>query len=150
MVGYYPPVSFFFEVTIAGVKTSADSGFLEADGLNAEREIESIKEGGENRFVHRLPGRMKYDNLVLKRGLLVANSDLATWCKESLESDLGKPIKSKDIDVSLLDASGAPLMTWNFKSAWPVKWSVEGFNAMDNKIAVEKLEFAYSHFTRKP
>ncbi|MGZ8219616.1 phage tail protein [Methylomagnum sp.] len=150
MAGYYPPVGFFFEVKTAGVKTAEDSGFLEADGLNAEREIESIKEGGENRFVHRLPGRMKYENLVLKRGLLVATSDLATWCKEALQSDLGKVITVRDIDVSLLDSSGSPLMTWNFKNAWPVKWSVEGFNAMDNKIAVEKLEFAYSYFTRNP
>jgi phage tail-like protein len=149
MSTYYPPVSFFFEVRISGVSTTADSSFLEADGLQAERQSEEIKEGGENRFVHRLPGRMKYQNLVLKRGLLVSTSELATWCKTAFEADLGTNLVTKDIDVSLLDAQGSPLMTWNFKNAWPVKWSVQGFNAMENRIAVETLEFSYSYFTRE-
>ena len=31
-------------------------------------EIETVVEGGENRFVHRLPKPVKHPNLVLKRG----------------------------------------------------------------------------------
>lgn len=144
----YPPVSFYFEVRIVGIATANDSSFLEVDGLSAERGVDTLKEGGENRFEHRLPGRTKYNNLVLKRGLLVVNSALAAWCSQVLESDLGVAITTKDIDVSLLDTGGSPLMTWNVKDAWPVKWNIDGFKAMDNKIALESLEFAYSCFTR--
>ena len=43
--------------------------FSECSGLSAEYEILEYQEGGENRFVHRLRGRVKYPNLVLKRGV---------------------------------------------------------------------------------
>jgi phage tail-like protein len=148
MAERYPPVSFYFEVWIAGIKTPGDSSFLEADGLSMDREFETIREGGENRFAHRVPGRMKFENLILKRGLMLYNSALAVWCRESMECDLGTAIKTKDIYLSLLDPKGSPQITWNFRNAWPVKWSVEGFNAVKNDFAVEKLEFAYSYFSR--
>jgi phage tail-like protein len=149
MSNYYPPVSFNFEVKIAGISSANDSSFSEASGLESEREVVEIVEGGENRFSHRLPGRGKFGNLVLKRGVMVSSSALFDWCKEILEADLGKALKPKDIDVSLLDPDGSPLMTWNLTKAWPVKWNVAGFNAQESKIAVEKLEFAFAHLSRK-
>jgi phage tail-like protein len=149
MAVYYPPVSFYFEVKIAGASDANDSSFAEASGLDAERNIVEIVEGGENRFTHRLPDRGKYANLVLKRGMMVASSTVFDWCSETLESDLGKSVKPRDIDVSLLDPKGSPLVTWNFKSAWPVKWNLGPFNAKESEIAVETLEFSYSYMTRK-
>jgi phage tail-like protein len=148
MADIYPPVSFYFEVRIAGIQTTGDSSFLEAEGLNVEREYETLKEGGENRFPHRVPGRLKFQNLVLKRGLMGTQSLLALWCMEALESDLGTPFGIMDIDVRLLNEKGSPLAVWNFKRAWPVKWSMDAFNATENKLAIEKLEFAYSYFER--
>jgi phage tail-like protein len=146
---YYPPVSFYFNVKIAGASDANDSSFSEASGLDAERGTVEIIEGGENRFTHRLPDRGKYSNLVLKRGVMVASSTVFDWCSNTLESDLGKAIKPRDIDVSLLDQEGSPLITWNFKNAWPVKWAVASLNARENEVAIETLEFSYSHMTRK-
>jgi len=146
---YYPPVSFYFNVKIAGASDANDSSFSEASGLDAERGTVEIIEGGENRFTHRLPDRGKYGNLVLKRGVMVASSTVFDWCSNTLESDLGKAIKPRDIDVSLLDQEGSPLITWNFKNAWPVKWAVAPLNARENEVAIETLEFSYSHMTRK-
>lgn len=146
---YYPPVSFYFNVKIAGASDANDSSFAEASGLDAERGIVEIVEGGENRYTHRLPDRGRYGNLVLKRGVMVASSTVFDWCSETLESDLGKAIKPRDIDVSLLDPEASPLVTWNFKNAWPVKWSIGSLNARENEVAIETLEFCYSHMTRK-
>ena len=149
MALYYPPVSFHFEVKIAGAADANDASFAEASGLDAERGIMEVVEGGENRFVHRLPDRGRYANLVLKRGVMVASSALFDWCRESLESDLGKALKPREIDVSLLDPDGSPLISWNFNKAWPVKWSVGTLNAKENEVAIETLEFSYSYMTRK-
>ena len=149
MALYYPPVSFHFEVKVAGAMDANDASFTEASGLDAERGIVEVVEGGENRFVHRLPDRGRCANLVLKRGVMVASSTLFDWCSESLESDLGKALKPRDIDVSLLDPEGSPLITWNFNKAWPVKWSIGTLNAKENEVAIETLEFSYSHMTRK-
>ncbi|MDD5033804.1 MAG: phage tail protein [Methylococcaceae bacterium] len=148
MSNYYPPVSFYFQVNIHGMSTEHDSGFLEVDGLTVEREVVPIQEGGENRFMHRLPGSLKYQNLILKRGLVVKSSQLAQWCLDVFEPSFEKPLTPRDIDVSLLDEQGSPLVTWNFKRAWPIKWKIDSLGAMDNKIAIETLEFVFSYFTR--
>ena len=67
----YPPVGFHFRVEF-GLDGAGDqdSRFQEVGGLSAELGTEELQEGGENRFVHRLPTLPKYGNLVLKRGLL--------------------------------------------------------------------------------
>jgi phage tail-like protein len=150
MSNYYPPVSFYFTVNLIGLGTDGDSSFLEVQGLNAEREVLELKEGGENTYVHRLPQRAKYGNLILKRGVLLPNSGLATWCKGIMESNFDQPIAPNDITLSLLNASGSPLMSWHFTNAWPVKWTVSDMSAEKNEIAIETIELAYSNFIKAP
>ena len=149
MSDYYPPVSFYFSLAFQGIQSADDAAFMEASGMDAEFTVTEIKEGGENRFSHRVPDRAKYGNLVLKRGVVAANSDLAVWCRRILESDLGGQITTRSVQLLLLDAQARPLMTWNFVNAWPVKWSVASFNAQENRLAMETLEFSYNYFTRK-
>jgi phage tail-like protein len=147
---YYPPVSFYFTVDIVDLGTAGDSSFMEVQGLQAERDILEIKEGGENRFSHRLPDRAKYGNLILKRGVLLPTSGFGSWCKGVLESNFDTPISSTTILLSLLDANGNPLLSWNFIGAWPVKWSVSDLGADKNELAVESMELAYNYFIKAP
>lgn len=142
---YTPPAAFSFAVALEvdGAR-EGDGRFSEVSGLEAEIEVETIAEGGENRFLHKLPGRAKYPNLVLKRGLLV-ESGLTRWVRDALETTTIVPAS---VWVMLLDAEAKPLVTWNFVSCWPVKWSLAGFNAQENALAVETLELAYERLTR--
>lgn len=144
----YPPVSFCFIVSIAGAPVDVDSSFSEVSGLSVEREELTLKQGGENRYNLRLPGHSKFSNLVLKRGMLKLSSPLASWCTETLESDLSRQIATKDIVVSLLDRSRQVLASWAVAKAWPIKWNVSTFDAAKDEIAVETLEFAYTYFKR--
>jgi phage tail-like protein len=146
----YPPVAFYFSVKIDGVSTQTpDSAFAEADGLEAELGVFEVKEGGENRYSHRLPDRATHGKLTLKRGVVMASSDLATWCKSTLESDFSSQVTTKGITVSLLNEEGNPILVWNFHDAWPVKWSVASLDAKKNEVALETLEFSYSYSTRE-
>lgn len=149
MPASYPLAGFFFQVTLAG-STSApvDSGFAEVTGLDVNRELVELVEGGENEMVHQLPGRMKHGNLVLKRGLVGTTDPLFDWCKTSLESDLGTPFRTQDLEVALLDHSARKLITWTCYSAWPVKWGIAGLNAKDGQVVMESLEFAYQRVAR--
>ncbi|WP_111429167.1 phage tail protein [Rhodobacteraceae bacterium DSL-40] len=143
------PVVFHFAVSIAGADGSgADAAFREASGLESEIEIETVTEGGENRFVHRLPKAVKHPNLVLKRGLTSTSSELVKWCKATFENDFTAAITPKSMVVSLRDAEGDPVASWSIDRAYPVKWSVGGFDAMKNEIAVETVEFAYNMLKR--
>jgi phage tail-like protein len=146
---YYPPVSFYFAVKFAGVTSKADSAFAEADGLQSELGVMEIKEGGENRYSHRVPDRAKPGKLTLKRGVMLASSELAAWCKNSLESDFSERWKPKNIEVSLLNEDGNPVLVWSFFGAWPVKWSVAGLDSKKNEVALETLEFVYAYCTRE-
>ena len=145
MANYYPPVGFHFSVGFDKSVTDddGDARFQSVGGLNVELETETIKEGGENRFVHALPVRTKYPNLVLKRGMLT-NSKLLKWCINSFNS---LEISPADLNISLLNENHEPLKTWKLKHAWPVKWDVGDFNAEESKLVVETIELTYQYYT---
>lgn len=149
MTDFVMPVAFYFKVEVDGASQDQDMAFQEVGGLSAEVELETVQEGGENRFAHRLPKPAKHPNLVLKRGIAGVDSTLAKWCQDVLEKDFAEAIVPHDIVVSLCDADGNPSRTWSIGNAWPVKWSVSDLNSTKNEIAVETIEFAYNTLTRK-
>lgn len=146
MPGYYPPVGFHFRVEFGMLPPeSNDARFQEVSGLSAELGVEELIEGGENRFSHRLPGRAKYSNLILKRGLLT-DSELISWCKDAIENFTFSPTT---VNVTLLNEKHKPVAdTFSFVNSWPVKWSISDFKATDNSIVVETMEIAYQYFSR--
>lgn len=148
MADFALPVVFHFAVAVDGATASEDAAFQEVSGLEAEIELETVVEGGENRFVHRLPKPVKHPNLVLRRGIASDRSQLVTWCKAVFENDFAAAIAPRGIVVSLRDAEGDPLRSWSLGNAWPVKWAVAGFGAMKNEIAIETMEFAYATLKR--
>lgn len=147
----YPPVSFYFQLSFSDVQGKVDASFKEVSGIGLDRGIEEITEGG-NPYIHRVPTYVKYSNLVLKRGLVAKDSEVAKWCLDPLGGislgpiQLTETIVTKTIIVKLLNEEGIPLKSWSFVNAWPVKWAVSDFNSMNNEIAIESLEFAYSYF----
>ncbi|RAW01594.1 phage tail protein [Pseudochryseolinea flava] len=147
MAEYYPPVGFHFkvEVNLPDIaQEDREVRFQEVGGLNKTLEIEEFKEGGENRFAHRLPNPAKYANLVLKRGMLT-KSKLINWCFDAIDNFDFKPA---DITITLLDEKHNPLSVWNISKAYPVKWLTTDLKAQENAIVIETLELAYQYFTK--
>lgn len=140
--GYYPPVGFHFKVEFPAIGNNNDTRFQNVSGLNLEFDVENVKEGGENRFEHKLPGRAKYADLSLKRGLLT-DSAVIKWMLDALKN---RDIRPTDITISLLNEMHQPLITWKVHNAWPRKWSVSDFNAAENSVVIETLDLCYSHF----
>lgn len=137
--------SFYFSVSITGMGGS-DAAFQEVSGLSKELGIEEVVCGGENRFKYRLPAQTSFQNLVLRRGVVNAESSLINWVKDTLDNGLSAPIKTRDIKVWLLDENGHISMDWNFIAAWPVKWSASNLRSQESEIFIETLEFAYQYF----
>lgn len=140
---YYPPVGFHFKVEVSGISNSQEVRFTEVSGLSVEMETEGIAEGGENRFIQKFPTRPKYSELVLKRGLLVG-SEIREWIRQCTEEF---EIKPRDIYVILLNGDHQPLLTWHVIGAYPTKWTVSDFNASNNAVVIETLQFFYQYFT---
>lgn len=154
--GYYPPPAFSFTVTVAGtgsalqLSSPTDTSFQEASGLEARMEIETVIEGGENRFAHQLPGGTRSPNLILRRGYVTAPSFLSEWAAQTVGSTLNAPILTQTIVVMLLGPSRIPLVAWNFDRAWPVRWVTGPFDSQKNEVLTEVLEFSYASVTRVP
>lgn len=143
MLNRYPPTGFHFIVAFELFPQSPfDVGFQEVSGLSITMETEQFKEGGENRFVHQLPVRASYEDLVLKRGLLTTSA-VTMWCHDAIYNFVFKPI---NIIISLQDENHMPLMTWNVINAFPKKWSVSNFNAQEGSVVVESLTLGYQYF----
>lgn len=143
--GYYPPVGFHFRVEFINIGNDNDVRFQSVSGLSMELEVESIKEGGQNLFEHKIPGRSKFSDLTLKRGILL-DSDLIDWFKKALYD---REFKPANMNISLLNNSHEPIITWQIFKAWPKKWTVSDLNASENSIMVETLEISYNYYKVK-
>ena len=151
---YYPPPGFYFTLTVLGsatalsLLTDTDAAFQEISGIEAQSQAEEVTEGGENRFVHRLPKQSKYSNLVLKRGAVTGDSTLIEWAGLTVGSSLTLPILTQNLLVMLLGENSIPLIAWAFVNAYPIKTQIAGLNAQDNKVLIESMEFSYNYFER--
>ena len=145
MVDYYPPWGFYFRVVFGISQEQNDARFQSVSGLSVEYDFETFREGGENRFEHKLPVRTKYADLVLKRGLLT-DSTVIEWLTDAFQNRSFAPT---DLVVSLLNEKGEPLQTWNVVHAIPKKWLVSDFNANENSVVIETMELSYRYFTVK-
>lgn len=142
MIDYYPPSGFYYSVVFSISPNRHDLHFQSVSGLSVDFEVEEHKEGGENRFVHKLPGRAKYPNLVLKRGLIL-DSVVTQWCMAAFT--LRKFIPA-DVVVILMNDKGLPMRTWSVVHAVPFKWMISDLNAEKSEILVETLELSYRYF----
>jgi phage tail-like protein len=111
--------------------------FTEVSGLTMEYDVFEWQEGGVNDFVHKLRGRMKFTNLVLTRGITHEES-FVKWflaCREKTQR--------RDLSVTMLSHDLAPIRTWSFAGAFPVKWSGPGLKAASGEVAIEQIEIAH-------
>jgi phage tail-like protein len=83
---------------------------------------------------------------VLKRAILPAGSQLVNWCSLCIDQGFGVAIQTHDIILSLLNAKGQPAIEWTFHNAYPVKYALSDLHAMENSIAMESIELAYTYF----
>jgi phage tail-like protein len=133
-----PLSAFSFKVELAGV---IEAGFSECAGIQVETEVEELREGGVNEFVHRLAKGSKHPNLSLKRGL--TDSDvLWNWHQDVVS---GK-IERKKVDLLLLDFQGDETWRWSFHDAYPVKWIGPELKATGSAVSIETLELTHNGF----
>lgn len=135
-----PYGAFNFLVEIEGIIAG---GFSELSGLDITTEFESIREGGVNDYVHKLPKWTTQSELVLKKG----QTDLDLLWNWYADVVAGK-VERKNGSIYLLDAQGIPAMWWDFSQAFPVKWSGPTLSAASGLVAFETLTLAHHGLTK--
>ena len=144
---YVPPAAFYFRVDIDGAE--GDTSFQEVSGLQVELETEDVVEGGQNRYVHKLPVRTKYANLMLKRGVVTGASSFGKWVTQAMSRGLVRQNDAKTIVVKLLDEKQSPLVTWKIFGAYPLRWEHSGLHSMNSEVLTESIELTYQFFQRQ-
>ena len=123
--------------------------FMEVGGLEVSIETEDVQEGGQNGFVHHLPGRMTWPNITLKRGI-INNDDLMTWLYKSSGEQFAansNQLERRTAAVTLVDPLDTVIRSWNFTGVFPVKWTGPTISAASTEMATEQIEFAHHGFT---
>ena len=127
--------SFNFRVELDGITRA---GFRECSGLDASQDPIEYREGTEGLTARKLPGLNKYSNITLKWGM-TDDTELWDWRKKAIT---GK-VERKNGSIVLLDEAGEEKLRWNFREAWPIKWTGPSFNATGNEVAIETLEITH-------
>lgn len=143
MTDYYPPWGFYYKVEFGISKNKNDVRFQTVSGLSVEYDMEEYKEGGENRFTHKLPVRTKFADMVLKRGMLT-DSEVIKWFFNAFRD---REFVPADVNVILMNEKSEPLRTWKVVHVIPKKWLVSDLNANENAVVVETLECSYRYFS---
>ena len=140
---YYPPWGFYYKVKFGISENSNDIRFQSVSGLSVEYNYENFKEGGENRFEHKLPVRTKYSDLVLKRGMLT-DSEVTKWFLDAFRDRKFEPT---DIAIILMSEKDNIVRTWKVAHVIPKKWLISDLSANENAIVIETMELTYRYFT---
>ena len=139
-----PLVSAWFGVEFQGQVVGA---FRECTGMGSENEVVEYKASGpKGEFViHKVPGRMKWNNITLKRGI-TADMDLWKWRKLVEQGKVDEARKNGAI--IMYNQKYEAIARWDFVRAWPSKLTGPTANATNNEVGIEELEITHEGYER--
>jgi phage tail-like protein len=133
-----PGVAYMFKVKIDSHELGLWNSF---EGLGMEATVETREEGGNNQFIHQLPGRLKYTNVKISRPVGTDSSEVARWL-----SSMADCVTRTTASISALGPDNKEIVSWSLDGVVPIRWTGPAFNVESPKVAVETLELAYHGF----
>jgi phage tail-like protein len=128
-----------FHVTIDGKDSLGD--WTKCEGLTVEYDVYEYKEGGLNKYIHRLPGRAKFQNLKLTRPVSKATADVLAWLS-TVKPDMDRTTAK----VAVLDEGGTEIAAWTLYQVYPLRWTGPTLDVGQNQVATETLELCHAGF----
>ena len=133
-----PYANFNFLVRLGGEEAA---GFSEVELPEGRVEAIEYREGADRGAARKLPGRVSYGNLVLRRGL-AGGTELYDWWRAVRD---GQPDR-RDVAIILLDEARNAVATWLVRDAWPTKLAFSRLAGRGNEVVIETLELAHEGF----
>jgi phage tail-like protein len=139
-----PMIGAHFEISVGAVT----GYFTEVSGLGSESEIvehKIIAKGAKESLIRKIPGRLKWGDITLKRGI-TKNMDFYKWRKQVEE---GK-VESARLDgtVIMYDQNLNPVASWEFYKAWPSKINGPQLQSDGNAVGIEELTLVHEGIKR--
>lgn len=145
-----PLRGFKFRVTIDGF--SDDIGFQSISGLGRTVETIDYREGGYPETMHKIPGLVTFDNIVLTRGKFApvtgtSARDFLTWANQVWDPSGSQTANDfrRTVTIFLYGRTfeEGPKWQWKAINAWPSVFKVDDLSASDSNILIETLELAH-------
>lgn len=137
-----PYKSFRFLVEIDGI---VQAGFNEVTVPESSQEPIEYREGTDSPTMRKIPGMVKYGNVILKWGT-TDSMELYSWRKEIEDGQSASG--RRNMAIIVLDEIGTATARWEFTKAWPTKYNPAELKASSSEIAIETLEIAHEGMKR--
>jgi phage tail-like protein len=137
-----PYRNFVFKVEIDGI---TQAGFNEASGFDSTSDVIDYREGNEVTTARRIPGLVKYGDIVLKWGL-TDSRELWDWRQRIIDGE----IERKNVSIVVLDTNGEEKIRWQCVRAWPSNMDPTDFTAKGNDVAVMSLKLSHEGVRQQP
>ncbi len=141
---------FYLELKLDGSEEPVDAIFLECKGFKRSQEVVEFcevtpqqwgsKPAKVGRIVRtKIPGYAKTENIVLRRGM--TNSlTLWKWFNAVEEGNWGQQLR--DGSLVIYDQAGNEQARFEFRGAWPTRYTAMDVSANSSEIEIEELELA--------
>ena len=122
--------------------------FTECSGVGSENEVieHKVVDKQGHEVVRKIPGRLKWQDVSLKRGISSA-LDIWAWREKIVKGELSAA--RKHVTITMLDRAYKPVAKWHFTNAWPSKVSGPSFKSDDNSFGVEEVSIVHEGMFRE-
>ena len=134
----WPMPKFRFEVDL-GIELKGVA-FQSISGMGVENQVIEYRKSNSSLFsMEKMPGIVKYGDVILQRGVFVNDNTFWDWHKEISMNTIIR----RTVLIKLLDEKGKVTMQWQLNNAWPTKINSTDLNSEANEVAVDTLVIAY-------
>jgi phage tail-like protein len=130
-----------FLVDLGDGGEGAAAGFSEVALPDISIDVIEYRNGNDKESgVHKLPGLARYDNVILRRGI-IGSLNLYDWINQVRNGDANA---RRNVKISLLSEDlTTVVLTWRLFRAWPARYSFGELNAKGTDVAIEELVLTY-------
>ena len=139
-----PLVAFAFGIELESGVTGL---FTECTGIGSENEVieHKVVDQGGHEYINKIPGRLKWENVTLKRGL-TSDMKFWTWRDQIVQGEvLGARCNGS---IIMYDQTFSEVARWNFEKAWPSKISGPSPKSDSNEYGIEELTITHEGIYR--
>jgi phage tail-like protein len=142
-----PLIGFQYRIEVAG-PVQIVGYFTEVSGIGSEHEIvehKVVTEDGHE-VVQKIPGRLKWQDVTLKRGI---TNDTSLWAWRKAVEDGVMSTARANCSIIMMDRNYSDVARWDFINAWPSKVTGPSVKSDSNEFGVEEMTIVHEGMKRE-
>jgi phage tail-like protein len=141
-----PLVGFNYRIEVDGA-VPVTGYFTEVSGIGSEHDTipHKVVDDKGQEMVQMIPGRLKWTEVTLKRGI-TADLSFWDWRQKVVEGDLESA--RANCSIIMMDRNYTDVARWDFVNAWPSKITGPSIKSDSNEFGVEEVVIQHEGMKR--